>query len=142
MSEPQRESAGGWVGWLWRQPRNSLAKTLLVPALVSLVCAVLVAGSAMMLRPQQRANEERNRQENILAAAGLLESGGDVARRFADIEARVIDLAAGDFAPSGWLGMLNGRMFGAYVSSQLDEQLGNALGQLAAVAEPLATALT
>ncbi|MBK79973.1 MAG: Na(+)-translocating NADH-quinone reductase subunit C [Gammaproteobacteria bacterium] len=99
MSEPQRESAGGWVGWLWRQPRNSLAKTLLVPALVSLVCAVLVAGSAMMLRPQQRANEERNRQENILAAAGLLESGGDVARRFADIEARVIDLAAGDFAP-------------------------------------------
>jgi Na+-transporting NADH:ubiquinone oxidoreductase subunit C len=101
MSESEQAStgSGGWVGWLLRQPKNSLAKTLLVPAVVSLVCAVLVSGSAMILRPQQRLNEERNRQENILAAAGLLEPDGDVAQRFADIEPRVIDLAKGDFAP-------------------------------------------
>lgn len=101
MSESGWATTGpiGWLRWLLRQPKNSLAKTLLVPAVVSLVCAVLVSGSVMILRPEQRLNEERSRQENILAAAGLSGSGDDVAERFAAIEPRVIDLREDVFAP-------------------------------------------
>lgn len=101
MSEPQGSSSGASarVSWLLRQPKNSLAKTLLVPAVVSLACAVLVSGSVLTLRPLQELNREHNRQVNILAAAGLLGPDDDVAGRFKDIEPRVIDLDENRFAP-------------------------------------------
>jgi len=66
-----------------------------VALVVSLVCSVLVAGTAIALRPQYQENQERNRQQNILAAAGLLEPGSDVAKSFAQVEARVVDLQTG-----------------------------------------------
>lgn len=88
----------GWLGRLLRQPKNSLAKTLLVPAVVSLVCAILVSGAVIALRPQQQLNEERNRQQNILSAAGLLQSGVDLSVLFEQFEPRVIDLASGAYA--------------------------------------------
>lgn len=100
MSEQPHDLQQGFapIAWLRNSPKNGPLKTFLVPVLVSLVCALLVSGSVMVLRPEQRLNEERSRQENILAAAGLLAPGDDVADRFAAVEPKVIDLQEGHFA--------------------------------------------
>lgn len=100
MREPagNRRGFGARLRRLLSAPKNSPAKTLLVPLLVSLVSAVLVAGAAIALRPQYQSNLERNRQQNVLAAAGLLEAGQSIETLFEQIEPRVVDLATGDYA--------------------------------------------
>lgn len=72
-------------------------RTVVVAFAVSLVCSVLVSGAAIALRPQYQANQELNRQQNVLAAAGLLVPGGDVATLFEQVEARVVDLETGAY---------------------------------------------
>lgn len=94
-----RASRRGWLSRLVSAPKNSLAKTLLVPLIVGFFSAVLVAGTAIALRPQYEANQERNRQQNILAAADLLQPGVSTEALFERIEPRVVDLTTGDYAP-------------------------------------------
>lgn len=71
-------------------------------AVVCVVCAVLVAGSAVSLKPMQDRNVLLDRQKNVLAVAGLIQPGAPVAgeeveRLFTEsIRARVIDLATGE----------------------------------------------
>lgn len=100
MSKPPelRASRRGWLSRLVSAPKNSLAKTLLVPLLVGFFSAVLVAGTAISLRPQYEANQERNRQQNILAAADLLQPGVSTKALFERVEPRVVDLTTGDYA--------------------------------------------
>lgn len=93
-----RTDRQNWLSRLLGAPKNSLAKTLLVPLIVSLLSAVLVAGAAISLRPQYEQNVELNRQRNILAAADLLDSGESAAALFDQVEARVVDLTTGDYA--------------------------------------------
>jgi len=93
-----RSNPGSWISRLLASPKNSRAKTLLVPLIVSLLSAVLVAGAAISLRPQYQLNQERNRQQNILAAADLLQSGKSAESLFDQVEARVVDLNTGDYA--------------------------------------------
>ncbi len=104
MSESPNNA--GWISRLLAAPKNSLAKTLLVPLIVSLLSAVLVAGAAISLRPQYQLNQEHNRQQNILAAADLLESGKSTEVLFGQVEARVVDLSTGDYATDIDLAML------------------------------------
>jgi Na+-transporting NADH:ubiquinone oxidoreductase subunit C len=66
---------------------------------VSLICSVLVASAAVMLKPRQLKNEEEFRQRIILDVAGLYEPGADIATLYAAIEPRMVDLASGDQAP-------------------------------------------
>lgn len=100
MSKPPelRASRRGWLSRLVSAPKNSLAKTLLVPLIVGFFSAVLVAGTAISLRPQYEANQERNRQQNILAAADLLQPGVSTKALFERVEPRVVDLTTGDYA--------------------------------------------
>ncbi|MBT8062009.1 MAG: Na(+)-translocating NADH-quinone reductase subunit C, partial [Gammaproteobacteria bacterium] len=58
--------------------------------LVSLVCSVLVATAAVLLKPRQQINERLNMQRNILQVAGLLESGAEIADLFQRVEARLV----------------------------------------------------
>lgn len=88
-----------WLARFRTLPKDSPPKTLAVALAVSLIAAVLVAGTTVVLRPQYELNQELNRQRNILAAAGLLVPGADVEMLFERIEARVIDLATGEYAP-------------------------------------------
>ena len=97
MSDSRSASAGS-LSRLLAAPKNSLAKTLLVPLVVSLLSAVLVAGAAITLRPQYQLNQERNRQQNILSAADLLQSGQSLEALFEQVEARVVDLSTGRYA--------------------------------------------
>lgn len=98
LSDARREF-GAWLRQLLASPKNSHAKTLLVPLMVSLVSAVLVAGAAIGLRPQYQANLERNRQQNILATVNLLEGGQSVEALMERVEPRVVDLETGHYAP-------------------------------------------
>ena len=73
-------------------------------ALVCLVCAVMVSGSAVALRDLQKANAERERQRNVLLAAGLAVPDEDLsesamAERFAAVRAVVVDLETGAEIP-------------------------------------------
>ena len=59
--------------------RDSISNTLLVAIGMSLVCSLLVAGAAVLLKPQQLRNEALYRQNIILDVAGLARTGVDPA---------------------------------------------------------------
>ena len=79
--------------------RDSIGNTLFVAIGVSLICSILVASAAVLLKPQQLKNEEEFRQRIILDVAGLYEPGADIATLYAAIEPRMVDLASGEQAP-------------------------------------------
>lgn len=84
------------------KPRNrdSIRNVLLVAVGVSFVCSVLVSATAVLLRPQQVLNETRYRQEIVLDVAGLFSPGDDVQALFSGIDARIVDLASGEYVTS------------------------------------------
>lgn len=79
--------------------KDSKAYTLIVAAVICLVGSVLVSTAAVVLKPQQTANRQLDRQVNILRVAGLYEPGIDVAAVFDErVEAKVIDFTTGEVA--------------------------------------------
>lgn len=81
--------------------RDSMKNILVVALSVCFVCAVVVSTTAVMLKPQRLANEELNRNKNILVAAGLFEPGemseDRVDELFEQFTIKVIDLQEGRF---------------------------------------------
>ncbi len=53
------------------QQRDSLGYTLMVAAVLCVVCSLAVSAAAVALRPRQEANERLDQQKNILDATGL-----------------------------------------------------------------------
>lgn len=80
--------------------RDSVANVLVIAIGVSLVCSVLVSATAVLLRPLQEQNQSLYRQRIVLEVAGLYETDADVSRLFAGIDARLVDLASGDYVTS------------------------------------------
>ena len=76
---------------------DRISKVLLVAFTLCLVCSVVVAGSAVLLRSAQQANKALDKKSNILAAAGLLQDGVSIEKQFENVETRVVDLDAGKF---------------------------------------------
>lgn len=91
------------INW-WRRllalPNDSRAKTLVVALLVALVSATAVSVTAVMLKPRQLANLERERQVRMDAMIAALPGLADILRETgADtLETRLIDLETGSFA--------------------------------------------
>lgn len=78
--------------------KDSVIGTLIVVVLISLVCSVIVAGSAVSLKPLQEEQKLLDKQKNILSVAGLLDKGGNIKQIYAErIEPRLVDLNTGDF---------------------------------------------
>jgi Na+-transporting NADH:ubiquinone oxidoreductase subunit C len=77
--------------------RDSIRNTLIVAIGLSLVCSILVASTAVVLKPIQQRNEEEFRQRIILEVAGLMQPDANVATLFAAIETRTVDIATGDY---------------------------------------------
>lgn len=77
--------------------KDSVFGTLLIAFLVCLICAIVVSSAAVALKPAQDANIERDRQMNILAAAGLLDPSKSVEEQFAEVQTKVIDLRTGQY---------------------------------------------
>ncbi len=93
-----------WNPWrrLLALPNESRTKTVIVAFLVSAVCAALVSGATVMLRPIQTANRAAEEQARIAALvqgipgmATLLEQSGGA------LSTVVIDLATGRAAAEG-----------------------------------------
>lgn len=104
QAPPVERDVEGIPRWLPRPLRAVLAlpndnprKTLAVALLLCLICSVVVAGAAVLLKPVQEANQALDRKKNILAVAGLLEPGVDVESAFSRIEARRVNLDTGTF---------------------------------------------
>jgi len=78
--------------------KETFGKTIVVVLAVCLVCSIVVAGAAVGLRPLQIANKEIDKQNNILAVAGL-ETDKTVSEIFAsNIQTKLVDLDSGEFA--------------------------------------------
>ena len=77
--------------------RDSIANTLIVAISLSLAASILVAGTAIALKPVQETNEARYRQQIILDVAGLYEPGGDIGSLFGNIDTRMVDLESGTY---------------------------------------------
>ena len=72
---------------------ESLGKTIGVVLALCLVCSILVAGSAVALKPMQEKNAALAMQRNILNAAGILEAGMDIPSVYDErIKAHVVSL--------------------------------------------------
>ena len=82
-----------------RRSRDSISNVLIVAIGVSFVCSILVASTAVVLKPRQLQNAEEFRQRIILDVAGLYEPGADVAALYATIEETSTTLASGEEAP-------------------------------------------
>ena len=78
-------------------PRETIGKTFLVAAALCVVCSVLVSAAAVVLRPTQGINKLLDKKHNILTAAGLIDESKSIDERFENVEARVVDLATGEY---------------------------------------------
>lgn len=80
--------------------RDSVAGTILVAAVLCVVCSVIVSGTAVGLKSLQQANSKLDKQRNVLAAAGLLkpdDTAADVEATFKkNFEKHFINLETGE----------------------------------------------
>jgi len=82
--------------------KDSTIGTLVVAASLCVICSVLVAGSAVMLKDRQDANKKLDVKKNLLQASGILKPGSasreEIEEAYKSIEAAVIDLETGKVA--------------------------------------------
>ncbi|MFQ5995478.1 MAG: Na(+)-translocating NADH-quinone reductase subunit C [Acidiferrobacterales bacterium] len=95
--ETLRKKDSGWLEAIRAMPNDSTQKTLIVAVALSLVCSVLVASAAVLLKPLQEQNEVLDKKKNILAVAGLLKEDKSIDEQFKQVEAKVVDLASGEY---------------------------------------------
>lgn len=81
--------------------KDSFGGTITVVVLLSLICSIIVAGSATLLKPTQDEQKLLDKQKSILRVANLLpeDASGKVVRDiFAkNIDVRCVELASGDY---------------------------------------------
>ena len=76
--------------------RDSMSNTLMVAIGVSLICSILVASAALVLKPQQVANADRYRQRIILEVAGLYQPGADIGELWSAIREQSVKVGSGE----------------------------------------------
>lgn len=79
------------------ESRDSIGNTFVVAIGISLLCSILVSAAAVLLKPAQEANEARYRQKIVLEVAGLYGADTDIEKTFSAIDARLVDLASGNY---------------------------------------------
>ncbi len=98
---PSRQTPG-LIKAFKEMPRDSSTKTLLVALGVSLVCALVISTAAVLLRPLQLANLEREREAEILAIASRLPGIDQLMGTLEapQLESLLIEFATGKIVPS------------------------------------------
>lgn len=79
--------------------RDSVTGTIVVAAVLCVVCSVVVSAAAVVLKPYQEENAKLDKQKNVLAAAGLLEEGDDataIATKFEKVDRQIVNLDTGE----------------------------------------------
>lgn len=87
--------------------RDGVGYIVVFALAVCLVCSVVVASSAVYLKPLQVANAKADKRRNILDVAGLYEPGMNVNDVYNErIEPRIVDLDTGEYVedmdPAGY----------------------------------------
>lgn len=78
--------------------KDSVAHTILVAFVVSLICSVLVSTSVILLRPRQLENQLiHSGHRNVIQLIESIEKTGNVEEILARIDTRLIDLATGEY---------------------------------------------
>lgn len=77
--------------------KDSIQYTIKVALSLCIVCSVIVATAAVMLKPMQQENKAKDFKSNILSAAGLLEGAKTVEEAFERVDTRIIELESGTF---------------------------------------------
>jgi Na+-transporting NADH:ubiquinone oxidoreductase subunit C len=93
-----RERAQAYAERILSLPNDSFEKTLAVAFWLCLVCAVLVAFSAVALKPLQEGNKAADMRRNILEVVGLWQEDLDINEAFKRFEVKVVDLKTGEIA--------------------------------------------
>lgn len=99
---PETIRPAGTQGWnILTLSNDNPRKILLVAVAMCLVCAVLVSGAAVLLKPLQDRNQALAVKREIIGVAGLAaDSATDTEQVFQDrIEVRIVDLASGSYVP-------------------------------------------
>jgi Na+-transporting NADH:ubiquinone oxidoreductase subunit C len=88
-----------WLKSLLDMPNESLAKTILIALTVSLVCALMVSTTAVLLRPIQDSNRENERQQEILKIVERLPGIEELFESVdaGSVEAHVVEIATGNY---------------------------------------------
>ncbi|WP_319777183.1 Na(+)-translocating NADH-quinone reductase subunit C [Maridesulfovibrio sp.] len=76
---------------------DSTKKVFTVAFSLCLVCSLLVSAAAVGLKSIQEENKVLERKENILKAAGIYDEDVPVDELYKQIEAKVVDLATGEY---------------------------------------------
>ena len=80
---------------------ESIKKTFIVATLLCLVCSVVVSTAAVLLKPSQVANKEKDFKINILKAGGLYDegvaAGKSIDEMFGSISTKLVDLDTGRY---------------------------------------------
>ncbi len=92
-----RHGPAAWLQTLREMPNDSVQKTLIVALAVSLVCSVVVTSTVVLLKPLQQSDIAQEKQRNILEVIGMLEDDKNMDTLFRGIEAKLVDLATGDY---------------------------------------------
>jgi Na+-transporting NADH:ubiquinone oxidoreductase subunit C len=90
MSAPEPDSAASIASV------ESGSRTLLVAFVVCLVCSIVVASAAVLLRPIQESNQKADLIRNIIEVSGLLKEGLTEKQALERIDVRMVELATGD----------------------------------------------
>ncbi len=78
--------------------KDGIGKTLIVALVLCVLCSIMVSTTAIILRPEQKENQQRDVKKNILTAAGLMKEGIPIEKQFEKIEPIVVDLKTGQLA--------------------------------------------
>jgi Na+-transporting NADH:ubiquinone oxidoreductase subunit C len=76
---------------------DTFIKTIFVAITLCLFCSVLVSGTAVSLKEQQKGNALADKKRNVLIAANLYKEGVDVTKAFENIEQKFVDMETGKF---------------------------------------------
>ncbi len=86
--------------------QDSPLKTIVVAALLCVVCSVLVSTAAVKLKPIQTLNAKLDVQKKLLLTAGLLDNprakAEEVSKAFEAVEIKIVDLQSGDEVTADW----------------------------------------
>ena len=76
---------------------DTFFKTIFVAVALCLVASVLVSGTAVSLKEQQKANASLDKKKNLLVAANLLKADTDIEAAFSKVDQKFVDLETGKF---------------------------------------------
>jgi Na+-transporting NADH:ubiquinone oxidoreductase subunit C len=92
-----KEKANVYAQHVLALPNDSFEKTIAVAFALCLAGAVLVSGSAVILKPLQVSNKAADEKTNILEVVGMLDEKTNVEEAFKKFEPKLVDLESGDY---------------------------------------------